>query len=184
MKISNETDKVVEAPSVDFSLQLSLLADEEVESSILNTLRELASDVANKKCTGIGAIVVLGDFIQGYLAEGLVQMKPKQNPIKSLIKIDEKEGVDTVRIFSSSPYDGAIVVNKTGQIIGAGLYLVVDHPEIEIPDDCGTRHKAAASFSLRDGIISVLTLSEETNSVRIWKNGELNKEIKSTSIGR
>ena len=182
MKISNETDKVIEAPSVDFSLQLSLLADEEVENSIFNTLKQLASDVVNKKCTGIGAIVVLGDFTPFHMVEGLVQMKPKQNPIKSLITIDKKEGLDTIRIFSSYPYDGAIIVNKTGQIIGAGLYLVVDHPEIEIPDDCGTRHKAAASFSLRDDIISVLTLSEETNSVRIWRDGELDAEMKETSF--
>jgi hypothetical protein len=45
---------------------------------------------------------------------------------------------------------------------------------------------AAASFSLQNSVTSVLTLSEETNIVRIWKSGKIVKEsqIKAEDKGR
>lgn len=157
------------APSVDFSLQFCLATDnKKVEERILNILKSMASDAES-----VGAIVVFGDFSQSrQCVRGLVQMKPKQNPITSLIMVDTDEGERTIRTFSQYPYDGAIIVDKTGQIIGAGIYLTVDHPTLDIPDECGTRHKAAASFSLHNDVISVLTLSEETNTVRLWRDGK------------
>ncbi len=163
-----------EAPHVDFSLQLSLDNNSEhVESSIFEWLKIIAKDVVEDKANPIGAIIVLGDFeMHGPCVDGMVQMKPKQNPVESLVMIDTDDGDNLIREYSKSPYDGAIVVHRSGQILGAGIYLVVDNPMLETPDDCGTRHKAAASFSERNDVISVLTLSEETNTVRLWKDGK------------
>lgn len=163
-----------EAPHVDFSLQLSLDNNSErIESSILEWLKLIAKDVVDEKVDPIGAIVVLGDFEgHGSRVDGMVQMKPKQNPVESLVMIDTDIGDEVIKRYSCSPYDGAIVVHRSGQVLGAGIYLVIDNPMLETPDDCGTRHKAAASFSERNDVISVLTLSEETNAVRLWKDGK------------
>ena len=164
------------APSVDLDLQLCLAT----ERRIFNVLKNIASKAVdhNSSAQNVGAIVVFGDFPQDYQGvRGLVQMKPKQNPITSPIIINTDEAEEVIETFSRHPYDGAVVVNKAGQIIGAGIYLTVDHPTLDLPDGCGTRHKAAASFSLHNSVISVLTLSEETNKVRLWRDGKKEEEL-------
>lgn len=167
-------------PSVDFSLQFSLVVDnEKIEKHIFEILKDVAYCIGNSTKDKMGAIVVFGDFSQSrQCTEGLVQMKPKKNPIKSLIMIDADEGAEVIETFSRYPYDGAIIVDMSGQIIGAGVYLMVNHPSIDIPDGCGTRHKSAASFSLHNDVISVLTLSEETNTIRLWRDGKEEKSLK------
>lgn len=163
-----------EAPYVDFSMQFSLAKHEEkVEQTIFEILVSLAASVAASDIRPLGAIVVLGDFEKQPKVSGMVQMKPKQNPIESLRTVDSDSAAHWIREFSEPPYDGAVVVDRSGQIVGAGVYLVIDNPTLATPDDCGTRHKAAASFSLRNDVISVLTISEETNTVRVWKDGKL-----------
>lgn len=162
------------APNVDFSMQFSLAkSDERGEKRILETLQHLVGEVAHGRLTPLGALVVFGDFGKhGPVISGMVQMKPKQNPIESLKMIDTKPGYECILEYSQAPHDGAVIIDRSGQIIGAGIYLVVEDPTLDMPDDCGTRHKAAASFSKRSDVISVLTLSEETNTVRIWKKGK------------
>lgn len=174
------------APSVDSSLQLCLAMDnKKIEKYIFDILKNLAYKAVDRSTQNVGAIVVFGDFYQTHHSvEGLVQMKPKQNPIKSLTMIDTDEAEEVIETFSKYPYDGAIIVDKMGQIIGAGIYLTVDHPKIDIPDGCGTRHKAAASFSLHNAVISVLTLSEETNKIRLWRDGKEEFEIRPGEIIR
>jgi len=163
------------APHVDFSMQFNFAKNsEKVEEKIFNILKNIVDQIAQSKLESLGALIVFGDFeTHGPVVQGMVQMKPKQNPIESLKMIDTSHGIDCLIEYSQAPYDGAVVVDRTGQIIGAGIYLVVDDPLLDTPEDCGTRHKAAASFSKRNDVISVLTLSEETNVARIWKDGKL-----------
>lgn len=166
-------EETYEAPHVDFSLQFGFAKnDERVETRLFDVLKDIATQIADGEKPYMGALIVLGDFSQhSGKVRGLVQMKPKQNPVDDLITIDD-DIAQVICQFSGAPMDGAIVVDKTGQIIGAGVYLVVENPTLDTPEDCGTRHKAAASFSLREDVISVLTLSEETNTVRIWRDGK------------
>lgn len=166
------------APLIDFSMQFSLAKNNErVERCIFESLQEIAKEIASGTQKSLGAIIVLGDFEKfGPKIDGMVQMKPKQNPVETLKIFDPTHGPDYIKEFSCSPFDGAMVVDKTGQVIGAGVYLVVSDPTLDTPEDCGTRHKAAASFSRREDVISVLTLSEETNTVRIWQRGKV-KEV-------
>lgn len=166
-------ETIREAPYVDFSLQFGFAkSDERVETSLYDILKGIAAEIAEGHRENMGALIVLGDFSHSQSVEGLVQMKPKQNPIDDLITVDDEDVVDLIIQFSEAPYDGAVVVDRTGQVIGAGVYLIVDNPTLEVPEDCGTRHKAAASFSLRSDVLAVLTLSEETNTIRIWKDGK------------
>jgi len=168
-------------PAVDFSMQFNFAKNhEKIEQYIIESLKVIAKEIDNGKESAIGSIIVLGDFEKfGPIVEGMVQMKPKQNPVENLLVFDETQNcVAHIKEFSKTPFDGAIVVNRTGQIIGAGVYLVVSDPLLDTPDDCGTRHKAAASFSKRTDIISVLTLSEETNIIRVWQHGKIKIMIK------
>jgi DNA integrity scanning protein DisA with diadenylate cyclase activity len=182
--MKTQADNIV-APVVDFTAQFCLAdKSEEIENEIFNSLKKIAGKISDGSESSAGAIVVLGDFSNAKKVNGLVQMKPKENPITCLIKVGTEEGINTILTYSKEPFDGAVIVDKSGQIIGAGIYLVVEHPLLELPEKCGTRHKAAASFSLRDDVISVLTLSEETNTIRIWKDGsaEVQLEIKKRGI--
>lgn len=165
------------APHVDFSMQFSFAKnDEKFERIIFETLKDLAKSIARKDENPLGALVVLGDFEKNPRVKGMVQMKPKQNPIESLKMINSEAGRHCLVEYSHPPHDGAVVVDRSGQIVGVGIYLVIDNPVLSTPEDCGTRHKAAASFSLRNDVISVSTLSEETNTVRVWKEGKI-KEV-------
>ena len=145
----------------------------QTEEHIFNVLSDIAGDIADGNMSSMGAIIVLGDFSENRdCVSGIVQMKPKENPIQTFMLVNSEDGIDAITKFSKPPYDGAIIVDRTGQVIGAGVYLVVDHPMLSIPEGCGTRHKAAASFSLRNDVIAVLTLSEESNTIRVWKSGK------------
>ena len=150
-----------------------------VEKYIFNILKNIAIDIVKGTSIKFGSIIVLGNLLKSYQnTNGFIQMKPKKNPIKSVVMIDTEDGANIIKTFSKPPYDGAIIVDKNGQILSVGMYLVIDRPDLSIPDECGTRHKAAASFSLRNDVISVLTLSEETNTIRIWKDGISKKTLK------
>lgn len=176
MQETENGHKELAAPYVDFSMQFCLARnDEKFEQEIFDLLVSVAGVVDKGVGKSIGALVVFGDFMRCPQVNGMVQMKPKQNPIESLKMIDTEAGKNCILKYSDHPYDGAVVVDISGQVIGAGIYLVVDDPTLVLSEDCGTRHKAAASFSLRNDVISVLTLSEETNTVRIWKDGNLKK---------
>jgi DNA integrity scanning protein DisA with diadenylate cyclase activity len=164
-------------PCVDFGMQIGLAKNnEQVEKKIFKLLCGIAENIVKTSQKPLGALIVLGDFEKhGPVVGGVVQMKPKQNPIDTFKIIDTEHGAQLIKEYSQAPYDGAIVLDKTGQILGVGVYLIIEHPTLDIPDDCGTRHKAAASFSMREDVISVFTLSEETNIVRIWKEGKAAK---------
>jgi len=167
------TDIPVQKPTVDFSIQFQLATNNEtIERSVVAALRGFARDSESGKIEKTGSIVVIGDFLKhGPEIGGLIQMKPRESPVESVIDVSTKEGTDFLLKYSKQPHDGAIIVDTTGQIIGAGIYLIIDDPTLDVPDDCGTRHKAAASFSNRDDVVSVITLSEETSAVRVWKDG-------------
>ena len=161
------------APVIDFTDQLNFAASEDdVENKILYILRSIAKGVNDHKNDKLGALVVLGSWsLINPRVEGMLQLKSPTNPVEKLITINSLDNVDLVKYYSSYPFDGAMIINTQGQIIGAGVYLVVDNPTAEIPEGCGTRHKAAASFSMREDVTTVFTLSEETNIIRTWKNG-------------
>lgn len=164
-------DVDVKTPFVNFKELFDCAKYGSVERSIIAILQEYSSKVSSGQNFPMGAIVVLGDFYSQPVVSGMVQMKPNENPVKRFITVYDEESYDLLVEFSKPPYDGAVVVDRSGQIIGAGIYLVVDNPIIKTPPDCGTRHKAAASFSLRKDVQCVVTLSEETNTVRVWRDG-------------
>jgi len=170
---------------IDFKDQMAFENNgQHVEEMIFKWLFNLRDKAVKEGLSSFGSLIVLGDYTSG-IGEEMYQLKPKQNPIKSLMMINSKDGAKFINEFSQAPYDGAIIVNKDGQILSAGVYLKIQEIP-DMPDGCGTRHMAAASFSLQRNVTSVLTLSEETSIVRVWKSGKVVKEnqIKAEDKGR
>jgi len=157
--------------SADFSFQFSAAREhQKVEKKIFSILCEISKENKDKE-KRLGILVVLGifDTAKGYIVSGMRQIGI--NPIQKYIDISSTSFKKDVSNLFREEEDGAIVVNRNGQIIGGRVYLIVDNPALEVPDGCGTRHISAASFSTRDDVIAAFTLSEETSTVRSWKGG-------------
>jgi len=157
--------------SADFSFQFSAAREhQKVEKKIFGLLCEVAKE--NKdRAKKLGILIVLGifDTAKDNIVSGMRQIGI--NPIQKYIDISSSSFDKDISVLLRDEADGAIVVNRNGQIIGSKVYLIVDNPALEVPDGCGTRHISAASFSMREDVIAVFTLSEETSIVRTWKDG-------------
>ena len=165
-----ETNEVV-GPSSDFSFQFS--AEKEylkIEKRIFDILKKISQEHFIKK-KSTGCLIVYGNFYlnENHIVEGMRQIGV--SPIQKFLSFGYSNFEDEIVKMLKKNYDGAFVVNLTGQILGAKVYLSVDYPSLEVPDGSGTRHITAASFSKRKNIIGVYTLSEENLSVRKWKDG-------------
>jgi DNA integrity scanning protein DisA with diadenylate cyclase activity len=157
--------------SADFSFQFSAAREhQKVEKRIFSFLCEISRDFLKKKET-IGVLVVLGvfDTAKGHIISGMRQIGV--NPIQKYMDVSAPAFRDDIRHLLESGYDGAVIVNRNGQVIGNRIYLIVENPALEVPEGCGTRHISAASFSTRTDVMAVFTLSEETSVVRTWKEG-------------
>ena len=158
--------------SADFSFQFSAAREhQKVEKKVFSLLCEVSKENKDRQ-KKLGILVVFGvfDTAKDYIVSGMRQIGI--NPIQKYINISSTSFQKEIASLFREEADGAIVINRNGQIIGSKVYLIVDNPALEVPDGCGTRHISAASFSTRDDVIAVFTLSEETSIVRTWKNGE------------
>jgi DNA integrity scanning protein DisA with diadenylate cyclase activity len=162
-----EVVPVVGSPTVDFSYQFNMIR-EKTEKKIFSFLCDVSKRLF-KEQRRIGVLVVLGRFDNA--AEGM-RFFGKHKIEKYTNVLFQNYEAEVMRIFESGD-DGAIIINQGGELLGTGVYLVVENPNLEIPEGTGTRHISAASFSEREDVLATFTLSEETLSVRLWKNGAL-----------
>ena len=170
-------DAAKRVTSADFSFQFSAAREhQKVEKKVFNILCDISKE-NKKKDSKLGILVVFGIFDTGkdYVVSGMRQIGI--NPIQKYIDISNTAYKEEVSDLFRDGADGAIVINRNGQIIGSKVYLIVDNPSLEVPEGCGTRHISAASFSERDDVIAVFTLSEETSVVRTWKDGSFTDQF-------
>lgn len=167
-----ETEELHHArgPLVDFSFQLNLARDRS-EKKIFAYLCEI-SEKNFKEGNRVGAMIVLGIFgsASSSCVDGMRKLTNDKMDVYINVNFSQFKD-ECLKIFDSGD-DGAIIINQDGQIIGDKVYLTVDDPTLGIPEGTGTRHITAASFSTRKDVLAVFTLSEQTNMVRVWKNGE------------
>jgi DNA integrity scanning protein DisA with diadenylate cyclase activity len=158
-------------PKVDFSYQFNIFR-ERVEKRIFSLMCDISKKLLEDK-KRIGVLVVLGTF-----TVSAIGMRPfgKHKIEKYINVVFPNSEADVLKIFESGD-DGAIVINQGGEVLGSGLYLMVNDPTLDIPEGTGTRHISAASFSQREDVLATFTLSEETLSVRLWKNGALHEHF-------
>jgi len=164
-------DKTAEfVPHVDFSFQFSAEREfNKVEKKIFTQMCKISQESFLKK-NRLGLIIVLGCFDnnENHMVKGMRQIGV--NPIQKYLNISNANFDDDITNLFLQNHDGAYIVNRTGQLLGAKIYLTVEK-HLEVPDGCGTRHITAASFSTKKNVLAVFTLSEETCIVRTWKDG-------------
>lgn len=151
--------------TIDFNYQFSLIRDK-VERRISTLLCDISRNL-HKERKNAGTIIVLGNFYsqaKGMRSFGKYKVEKYLNV---LFPTNEQE---IIKMFESGE-DGAIIINHSGEVLATNMYLIVDNPNLEIPEGTGTRHISAASFSQRPDVLSTFTLSEETLSVRMWRKG-------------
>lgn len=167
-------------PHVDFSVQWDMEDCIHTEAVLWDGACRIATrSYMDTEYFSGGVIVVVGTF--GRIVEGMVRMG--ENPVQSYIRLDKDNVIEIIEKYAYG-FDGAIVIHETGQVLGAGIYLEVENPMLYLPNGCGTRHKAAASFSLRNNVSGVLTISEETQIVRFWQDGKVTREFDVAKGGR
>jgi len=76
-------------------------------------------------------------------------------------------------------HDGAVVVRKD-RIIAAGAVLPLSF-SAELPDDLGTRHRAAVGLSEKTDAL-VLVVSEETGQISLVRDGKITRDIGSSNL--
>tara|TARA_Y100000034_G_C6857987_1_gene390173 strand:- start:296 stop:880 length:585 start_codon:yes stop_codon:yes gene_type:complete len=160
-----------EIPHADFSFQFSAAREFlKIDKKIFTILKK-TSKIFYKNCKKVGTIIVLGNFDlnENHLVDGMRQIGI--NSIQKFISFGYSNFDSEIGKLIEENHDGAIIVNRSGQLLGSKIYLTVDNPSLDVPEECGTRHITAASFSKRRDVIAVFTLSEETLIVRKWKNG-------------
>lgn len=163
-----ESKYVVNPVTADLE-SVAKIGSKKLMQHIYNLLCEVSRKNAEK---GIhqGALIVLGAFAKyDYQVPGVRQIR--DNPLASqLVYVDDEGGEDAlVELFK---YDGAVLVDQTGQVLCARAYLVVDEADIVIDEECNTRHLTAASVSHRPHVIACFTISEETGKVRYYVDGK------------
>lgn len=176
LEVQDVEKKEKKEPVVDFSFQFNITR-ERVEKKIYNVLCAISDsffELGERK----GALIVVGFFDRNidYISPGMRQLR--NNPIQKYIDVISAQFEEDVQKIFESGADGAIIINHSGQILGTGAYLIVEKPTLEIPDGTGTRHITAASFSTRNDVMAVFTLSEESLTVRMWKNGAFVEQYK------
>ena len=170
-----EAEPIARSPNIDFSFQLNMARDR-TEKKIFTYLCEIAKTFHEKK-ESIGMIVVLGIFgsHQTPMVDGMRKLATEK--LDTYINVNFSQFKDELKKIFESGSDGAIIINQDGQVLADKVYLTVDNPSVEIPEGTGTRHISAASFSTRKDVLATFTLSEETYSVRTWKNGEYTEQF-------
>lgn len=163
-------------PATDFSVQFSLSKEFlKIESKIFDILKEISDKCYTDK-KRLGTMIVYGSFDidENHIVDGMRQIG--SNSIQRFISFSYSNFNEDITKLILENHDGAIIVDKNGQILGNKIYLTVNNPSLEVPDGCGTRHITAASFSERKDILSVITLSEENLAVRKWKSGSFSDQ--------
>ncbi|MEK3889060.1 diadenylate cyclase CdaA [Bacillus sp. FSL K6-3431] len=140
------------------------LNEDEERKQMVDSIAEAVNYMAKRR---IGALISLeretgmGDYI-----ETGIQLNSNLTP----------ELLINIFIPNTPLHDGAVVIQKA-QIAAAACYLPLSESPF-ISKELGTRHRAALGISEVTDSLTII-VSEETGSVSVAQNGELNRELSS-----
>lgn len=167
-----EVGEEFEVFSLNEAASFAKVVNPEVFARVVDFAVELAQEGREGK--PLGALFVLGDTdaVMKY-ADQLV-LNPFQGYPEEGRNILDSHILESVKEFCA--IDGAFVIRSDGVIMTAGAYLRPPVPGEELPPGLGARHAVAASMSASTDAILV-TLSESSGTVRIFKGGRMVTEI-------
>ncbi len=144
----------------------------EFESRSERTVQQIVAAVSTLAEKRTGAILViqqdvgLGDYTEHAVEiDGVISKQ-------LLISIFHQE---------SPIHDGAVVVKKD-RVIAAGAVLPLSF-SAELPDDLGTRHRAAVGLSEKTDAL-VLVVSEETGQISLVRDGKITRDIGALNLSK
>ena len=148
----------------------------DVHPEVFDRSLELATELAYQGREGrpVGAIFVVGDTESvGNYSKQLI-LNPFRGYPSDQRNILDPNLAETVKELAS--LDGAFIISGDGEVVSAGTYLRASTGDEELPAGLGARHAAAAGISASTNAI-VVTVSESTGCVRVWKEGKILTEL-------
>lgn len=127
------------------------------------SLSEITDAVKSMASQKVGSIIAI-----------LREIRP-QSIIENAVQLDSKvtaELLETIFFKDTPLHDGAVFIEGT-RIVAASCYLPMSHAR-HIKKTYGARHRAALGFSEESDAVIVVT-SEETGSITIMRNGEMQR---------
>ncbi len=152
----------------------------DVKPEVFDKSLELATQMAYEGREGkpVGAIFVVGDSknVANYTKQLILNPFRGYDPEER--NILDPRLAETIKELCS--LDGAFIIAGNGEVVSGGTYLRAGTTEEELPSGLGARHAAAAGISASTNAI-VVTTSESTGTVRVFKGGKILTEIKKLS---
>jgi len=149
---------------------------EHIRRLVFQRVLTLALELANEGREGrpVGALFVIGSWreLQPYCRQNIIN--PFRGYSEKERNILDENIRETVKEFCS--IDGAFVIKGNGVIVSAGTTL---HPNLggdPLPQGLGARHSVACAITASTRCV-VLTVSESTGDVRVWRRGKMITEI-------
>jgi len=150
--------------------------EDRIQLEVLEAAFNLGTKIAKEGKEGLpaGALFIMGDMNKVLNNTTDSVRNPLQGSAEEELNIKEKENWNTIKEFSM--LDGALVLDKFGNPVAAGRYVMFgDGFEREVEDGLGGRHLAASYISRSTDAVSLVVSSEGT--IRVYKDGEKIYEV-------
>ncbi len=159
--------KIFELDKVDFFKLFKNKDTEENSNSTeeIEAIVQATSDMAKSKT---GALIVVAKDDNDIGKFGI--------PINADIS---RELLENLFVPNTPLHDGAVVLTENGQISSAGsvIPLSEEDDDVTLPQDAGTRHRAALSASKQDNVGICVLVSEERGDINIAIDGRMYSDL-------
>ena len=134
------------------------------------TITEIIRSVQNMSKKNTGALIVISP---GHIDSQILDSGTTLNAVVSAPLIES--------IFNTKApmHDGAVIV-RSNLILAAGCFLPLSQ-NLNLPQDLGTRHRAALGVSESNNVLSII-VSEQTGIISICKNGIISRYFDSNML--
>jgi diadenylate cyclase len=133
--------------------------------TVASVAQELVNTAAWLSARRIGALIVLEQEVglNDYVETGRI-LDARLSP----------ELLETIFMRGSPLHDGAVIVKGENVLAGACLLPLSTNPNVNLA--LGTRHRAAIGIT-EDSDAAVIVVSEETGTISLARNGELQRGL-------
>ncbi len=150
--------------------------EDRIQLDVLEATFNLGTKIAKEGKEGLpaGALFIMGDMNKVLNRTTDSVRNPLQGSAEDELNIKDKDNWNTIKEFSM--LDGALILDKFGNPVAAGRYVMFeDGFEREIEDGLGGRHLAASYISRSTKAVSLVVSSE--GAIRVYKDGEKIYEV-------
>jgi len=147
-----------------------------IQLDVLEAAFNLGTKIAKEGKEGLpaGALFIMGDMNKVLSNTTDSVRNPLKGSAEEELNIKEKENWNTIKEFSM--LDGALILDKFGNPVAAGRYVMFgDGFERDVEDGLGGRHLAASYISRSTDAVSLVVSSEGT--IRVYKDGKKIYEV-------